>query len=497
MSLRTIHEALVDAGLVTAVDGSLPAEVSLVTDDSRRVVMGALFVAVRGSTADGHDYLEAAERAGAAAAIVETSGRTTLPAIRVSDGRRAAAVAAAAFHGWPAKALRMLGVTGTSGKSTTVAMLRHLFDAPAGSSASIGTLGVVRGSAGADVSDIDGLTTPGPVELQGVLRQLAMAGVRTVSMEVSSHALAQQRVGTVSFDAAVYTNLSHEHLDYHKSMEAYLAAKARLTEMLAPNGVVVINADEPAWRDLPATPRRISFGMHTSADVSARDATFGPRGSRWTLVTPDAEAEVALPLLGDFNVMNALGAAATAWTLGIPTSMVAERLASVQQVPGRLERIWSRPTVLRDYAHKPDALARALDAVRPFVTSHKRIITVVGCGGDRDRAKRPVMGRIAQEKSDLVIITSDNPRTEDPESILDEMAAGMTGTAYERIEDRREAIARALRVADEEDVVVLAGKGHETYQIRGTTKYHFDEREIVQELMRGKEQGVTSEGRGA
>lgn len=481
-SLATIHDALAELGLVTGVQGALPAEITFVTDDSRHVAPGALFVAVRGAAADGHDYLNAAEQAGASVAIVEDAQRSALPAIVVRDARHAAAVAAAAFHEWPAHSLRLIAVTGTSGKSTTVAMLRHLFDEPPGSSASLGTLGVLRGGAGSSVAEMGGLTTPGPVELQGVLRALVQGGVRTVSMEVSSHALDQQRVGTVAFEAAVFTNFSHEHLDYHKSLEAYLAAKARLTGMLAPNGIAIINADELAWRDLPRTPRRVSFGMRAPADVSAQSASYDVGGSHWTLVTPDGHAELTLPLLGDFNVMNALGAAAAAWALGVPTTTIAERLHSVAQVPGRMERIWSNPTVLRDYAHKPDALARALDAVRPFVPDGKRIITVVGCGGDRDRAKRPVMGGIAQAKSDLVIITSDNPRTEDPERILDEMAGGMTGKPFERIEDRRAAIARALEVAGPGDVVLLAGKGHETYQIRGTTKYPFDEREIVRDL---------------
>lgn len=483
VALSNIREALERAGLVIALDDTLPAEVTGLTDDSRRVEPGALFIAVRGASVDGHNYLKEAEAAGAAAAIVETEGRTTLPSIRVSDGRAAAAIAAAAFQGWPARSLRLLAVTGTSGKSTTVAMLRHLFDDPPGSSASIGTLGVLRGSSGTPLADLGGLTTPGPIELQQVLRALVTAGIRTVATEVSSHALDQKRVGTVAFDAAVFTNLSHEHLDYHGTMAAYLAAKASLTRMLTPNGVAIVNADDDAWRDLPPTPRRISFGMHAPADVSARDATFGPTGSHWTLMTPDGAANVSLPLLGDFNVMNALGAAATAWALGVPVGAVADRLSSVHQVPGRLERIWTRPTVLRDYAHKPDALARALDAVRPFVPDGQRLITVVGCGGDRDRAKRPVMGAIAQAKSDLVIITSDNPRTEDPERILDEMAAGMTnGKPFERIEDRRAAIDRALRVAAPGDVIVLAGKGHETYQIRGTTRFPFDEKLIVEEL---------------
>ena len=454
--------------------------ISRVTDDSRHVVPGALFVDGARVAADGHDYLIAAEQAGAAP---RASWRTPhVRRFRLSScvTRASRAVAAAAFQEWPLSLALDRGHR-TSGKSTTVAMLRHVFDERAGSSASLGTLGVLRGAAGSPVAEIGGLTTPGPVELQGVLRALVDGGVRTVSMEVSSHALDQQRVGTVAFEAAVFTNFSHEHLDYHKSLEAYLAAKARLAGMLAPNGVAIVNADELAWRDLPRTPRRVSFGMHAAADVSAQDATYGVTGVM-DAGHADGRAQLTLPLLGDFNVMNALGAATAAWVLGIPTTTIAERLSSVAQVPGRMERIWSNPTVLRDYAHKPDALARALDAVRPFVPDGKRIITVLGCGGDRDRAKRPVMGAIAQAKSDRVIITSDNPRTEDPERILDEIAAGMAGKPFERIEDRRAAIARALDVAEPGDVVLLAGKGHETYQIRGTTKYPFDERQIVEDL---------------
>jgi UDP-N-acetylmuramoyl-L-alanyl-D-glutamate--2,6-diaminopimelate ligase len=480
-----IAEALAREDLVQEVRGTLPDTVTGVSDDSRRLSAGALFIAVRGAVADGHEFLAAAAKAGAVAAIVERDVATALPAIHVRNGRRAAAVAGAAFHDWPGHSLRLVAVTGTSGKSTTVAMLRHLLDDPAQSSASIGTLGVLRGAAGVDVADIGGLTTPGPIELQGVLRALLDAGVQTVAMEVSSHALDQERVGAVTFDAAIFTNLSHEHLDYHGTMEAYLAAKAKLATMLAPNGGLVVNADEPAWRGLPSAARRITFGMHSPADVSAADVSYTPQGSRWMLTTPAGSAAVSLPLIGDFNVMNALGAAAAAWSLGRPVADIATRLAHIAQVPGRLERIWSRPTVLRDYAHKPDALTRALDAVRPFVERGRRIVTVVGCGGDRDRAKRPVMAAIAQARSELVILTSDNPRTEDPERILDEMEQGLRpdGAPHERIEDRRAAIARALDVADPGDVILLAGKGHETYQIRGTTRYPFDERAIVQELM--------------
>jgi UDP-N-acetylmuramoyl-L-alanyl-D-glutamate--2,6-diaminopimelate ligase len=285
----------------------------------------------------------------------------------------------------------------------------------------------------------------------------------------------------VAFDACVFTNLSRDHLDYHGSMEMYLGAKARLVEYLAPEGVAIVNADDPAWSAIEAK-RVMTFGISSaSADMRATDVVYTPRGSEWTLAAGGERAAVRLPLIGSFNVANALGAAAAAWARGHSVTEIADRLAVLPQVPGRLEALHDRPTVLRDYAHTPDALERALQAVRPFTTG--RLIVVFGCGGDRDRGKRPLMGAVAERFADHVIVTSDNPRTEDPERILDDIVAGMKSDRHERIEDRRAAIARALAVADPEgDVVLLAGKGHETYQIRGTTLLPFDEREIVGEL---------------
>jgi UDP-N-acetylmuramoyl-L-alanyl-D-glutamate--2,6-diaminopimelate ligase len=318
------------------------------------------------------------------------------------------------------------------------------------------------------------------VELQRVLRVLVDAGVGTVAMEVSSHSLDQHRVETLRFAAGVFTNLTRDHLDYHGTLEAYLAAKLKLTELLEPGAAAVVNADDDAWRAVQAE-RVVRFSAGTrAADVYARRATFGPRGSEFTLHAPESQAKVRLPLIGDFNVANAVGAAAAAWSLGMSVADAAARLSTLPQVPGRLELVHERPSVLRDYAHTPDALERALDAVRPFAT--ERLIVVFGCGGDRDAGKRPIMGRIAEEKADVAVLTSDNPRTEDPERILDDVEAGMTGRNHLRVEDRREAIARALHLAGPDDVVVLAGKGHETYQIRGTEKLPFDEKAIVAEL---------------
>ena len=481
IATNDLARALDAAGLLLERRGELPASIAGIADDSRTVGVGTLFVAVRGSQRDGHDFLAEAERRGASVALVEDAARTTLPALIVREGRRAAAVAAAAAYGEPARRLTLVGVTGTNGKTTTVGMLRHLLDADDSPAASIGTLGVRIGSAGTPLSGGSGLTTPGPVELQRLFRQLADSGVRRLAMEVSSHSLDQRRVEGVAFDAVVFTNLTRDHLDYHGTMEAYLAAKARLVNHLAPGGASVVNADDPAWAQLPPGPRTVTFSTAgAAADVQVTDVRFEPRGARGMLRIAGAEAALSLPLIGDFNVANAAAAAAAAWALGMPIDRIAARLAEQPQVPGRLEVLHDEPTVLRDYAHTPDALERALAAVRPFTRG--RLIVVFGAGGDRDRGKRPEMGRIAEAGADVVVVTSDNPRTEDPERILDDIEAGMSRRDHVRVEDRRDAIARALSIANADDVVLLAGKGHETYQIRGTETFPFDEREIVAEL---------------
>ena len=460
----------------------MPESFTDITDDSRRVTRGSLFVAMRGAAFDGHDYLGVAATSGATGAIVEDPARSSLPAFVVRDARHAAAVAARAAFADPAARLTMVGVTGTNGKTTTVGLLRHLLDEPGATAASIGTLGVLRGSAGDVIPGGGGLTTPGVVELQRLLRLLSDSGVTRLAMEVSSHSLDQRRVEGVEFQVAVFTNVSRDHLDYHHTMEAYVAAKARLADYVAADGVLVVNADDRAWDVLPQGRQLVRFGLDAPSDVSATDIRWTGRGSEWTLKAGGRSRQVALPLLGAFNVANALGAAAAAWAMGHTVEHIAERLSSTPQVPGRLERLLERPAVLRDYAHTPDALERAIAAVRPFVSG--QLIVVFGCGGDRDRGKRPQMGAIAEAGADRVILTSDNPRTEDPERILDDIEAGMRGAKHERLEDRRAAIARALVLASPDDMVLLAGKGHETYQIRGTTSYPFDEKVVVHELAR-------------
>jgi UDP-N-acetylmuramoyl-L-alanyl-D-glutamate--2,6-diaminopimelate ligase len=485
LSTADIIQALDAGGLLVETRGDIPHEVRSVSDDTRSLERGDLFIAVRGLDADGHHFLDMAAERGAAVVIVEDVSRTALPAIVVRESRRAAAIAAAVAFGNPANALVLVGVTGTNGKSTSVAICRHLLQ-PLGPTASIGTLGVVLGAEGEQFPGGGGLTTPGPVELQRVLRNLVDRGVRVVAMEVSSHSLDQRRVEGLEFAAALFTNLTRDHLDYHETMEAYFEAKARLIAHLKPDGAAVVNSDDPAWDKLPGASRLITFGVKHRATIHATDVRFTPLGSEWTLHVDDQSFAVSLPLLGDVNVHNALGAAGVAYALGVAPTEIAQLINNVPQVAGRLEVIGTSPTVLRDYAHSPDALDRAISAVRPFTRGE--LILVFGCGGDRDRGKRPIMGGIAAEKADRVIVTSDNPRTENPERIIDDIVAGMPDGSYERMEDRTLAIDRALEIAGPNDVILLAGKGHETYQIRGTTKYDFDEKQIVAELQAARVQ---------
>ena len=452
--------------------------------DSRLVVPGMLYLAVRGSQSDGHQFVGDAVRRGATAVLVETPQQAGVPEIVVDDSRRAALVLGGAWYGHPGRSLTLVGVTGTNGKTTTTGLIRHLFNQNR-SAGSIGTLGAFDGKGEPVSSTAGSLTTPGPIDLQATLASLVDRGATHVVMETSSHSLDQGRLDGVSFTAAVFTNLTRDHLDYHGTMEAYLAAKLRLSALLRLEGVEVVNLDEEAWRTLPRRTPRLTFGFDPAADVRATDVALDASGSTFHLNGRFGGAEVALPLLGDFNVANALAAAATALALEMPIARIVERLSTAPQVPGRMERIADTPCiVLRDYAHTPDALERALTALRPLTRG--RLIVVFGAGGDRDRGKRPLMGRIAAELSDLAIVTSDNPRTENPDSIIDDIEQGMGGLPHRRITDRLAAIHAALEEGRAGDTVLLAGKGHETYQVIGTDKLPFDEREIVQKAVRGK-----------
>ena len=461
--------------LVAAPDAGPP--LSGLSADSRAVAPGSAYIAVRGSQADGHRFVPDAVRRGAAALVVEAPAASGIPEIVVRDGRRAALALGAAWFGHPARKLSLIGVTGTNGKTTTTGLIRHLLNA-GWTAGSIGTLGAFDGRGDVVHSTAGTLTTPGPIDLQATLATLVERGVERVAMEASSHSLDQGRLDGLRFAAGVFTNLTRDHLDYHGSMESYLAAKLKLGGMLTGTGVEVVNLDDTAWAVLPSSTRRITFGLHPSADVRAAGLALDAAGARFRLEGCFGTAEVAFPLLGDFNVANALAAAACALGLGIPLADVARRLSSSPQVPGRMELLSEAPcVVLRDYAHTPDALQRALATLRPLTRG--RLVVVFGCGGDRDKGKRPLMGRIAAEGADVAVVTSDNPRTEDPAAIIDDIEQGMGGTTHQRIVDRLEAIHTALSQARAGDTILLAGKGHETYQILGTEKVPFDEREIV------------------
>jgi UDP-N-acetylmuramoyl-L-alanyl-D-glutamate--2,6-diaminopimelate ligase len=465
---------------------SAPADGPAITAmgvDSRTVAPGMLYLAVRGSQVDGHAFVADAVQRGAAAVVVETSQAVDAPQIVVRDGRRAALVLGAAWYDHPSRRLRLIGVTGTNGKTTTTGLLRHLLNDQE-TTGSIGTLGAFDGQGRLVPSTAGTLTTPGPIDLQATLAELVSRGVTHVAMETSSHSLDQGRLDGLAFAAGLFTNLTRDHLDYHGTMDAYLAAKLKLSALLEPGGVEVVNLDDAAWQSIPYRTPRVTFGLHPAADVRATEAVMDASGSRFCLSGRYGSSDVRLPLLGDFNIANALAASACALALGRPLREVVDRLASVPQVPGRMERLTDRPCiVLRDYAHTPDALERALATLRPLTPG--RIIVVFGCGGDRDRGKRPLMGAIAGRLADIAIATSDNPRTEDPDAILDDVEQGMTGIPHRRIVDRLEAIHAALAEGRAGDTVLLAGKGHETYQILGTRKVPFDEREIVMRAVPG------------
>ena len=476
--LNEIVDVLRERGLLVRAPAPLPP-ITGVTADTRRLERGMLYCAVRGAVQDGHTYVSAAARQGAAAALVETAQPGPFPQVLVTDGRRAAAAAAEVWFGHPARKLAMVGVTGTNGKTTSVTLGRHVLSLlwPTGS---IGTLGAFAPDGAPVESEAGNLTTPGPIDLQETLAALVARGAGGVAMEVSSHSLDQGRVEGLAYRAAIFTNLTRDHLDYHQTFEHYFQAKAKLCSYLTPDGVEVVNAEDPAWRQLPGGHRRVTFG-ESAGDVRAEQLQTGGTGSRFVLVAPGGRAEVLLPLLGRFNVANALGVAACALALGATVDGVAERLTHAPQVPGRMERIATTPcVVLRDYAHTPDALERALETVRPLTAG--KVIAVFGAGGDRDRGKRAPMGDIVSRLADVAIATSDNPRTEDPDRILDDVEQGMNARPHHREVDRRKAIALALSLARPKDTVILAGKGHETYQVIGTEKQPFDERTIVREL---------------
>lgn len=494
VTLARLLAAIRGRGIACELRGSPAITVSGVSDDSRVIAGGELFLAWRGTARDAHDFVADAVDRGAAAAMVEHYVDVAVPQIRVREARRAAAILAEAVVGNPARQLHLTAVTGTNGKTTCSLLIRHIL-AARGPSVAVGTLGVV-GVDGEIESGTEGLTTPGAVELSGRMRKWVTAGVRTVTVEASSHALDQHRLDGVGVDVAVLTNLTRDHLDYHGSMESYRKAKARILFLMRRGGGVVVNGEDPAWSHLPAIDARLivtrvegqtvagrpPWGAGALPDLVAGDVVLSGEGSRFRVGWGGEEAAVSLPLLGRFNVENALSAIGAALLADFTLEAAAEAVADAPPVAGRLEVTVTDPVpVILDYAHTPHALEQVLDTLRPLCRG--RIILVFGAGGDRDPTKRAKMGSAAATGADLSIVTSDNPRTEDPEAIVDQILVGMRGSRCERITDRRAAIARALECAEPGDVVLLAGKGHERYQVIGTERRVFDERAVVRELL--------------
>jgi UDP-N-acetylmuramoyl-L-alanyl-D-glutamate--2,6-diaminopimelate ligase len=477
--------------------GDEGVEVRGLASDSRRVRPGDLFFALAGLRQDGQAFVRQALDSGAVAAVVDHEA----PAVdgllvRVAEPRRALAEAATAFHGQPARALRTVGITGTNGKTTTTYLLEAVFRAAGWRPGVLGTTGARLDGATRPL----GYTTPEATELQALLREMADAGVQAVALELSSHALVQRRGYGLDLDVAVFTNLSHDHLDYHGTLEAYLDAKLMLFDgRNAPSPVksatAVVNADDPVAEKVVAAARRggmkvLRFGATAGADVRIERVETTPDGLVVELMTGTV-VEVRLPLLGRYNAWNAAGAFAAALALGVAPACAAAGLAAVEGVPGRLERVaTARPfEVVVDYAHTPDALQRSLAAMREHARG--RVLVVFGCGGERDRAKRPVMGQAARLGADEVWVTSDNPRGEDPAMIADEILAGAGGVGGPvHLElDRHAAIARALAAARPGDAVLIAGKGHETTQTIGARVLPFDDREVARGLLREGDRG--------
>lgn len=465
-----------------------PGDVDLVraVHDSRGVRAGDLFVALSGTKIDGHRFVQAALEAGALAAVVERQvdlpgGR---PLLLVNDAREALALCAHALAGDPTRRITVCGVTGTNGKTTTTYLVRSIFECAGWPTGILGTIGYVIGR-----REIPSrLTTPDANDLADYFSEMVESGLKAAVMEVSSHALHQRRTVGIAFDVGAFTNLYPEHLDYHGDMCSYREAKGMFFAGLAPGARAVLNADEDAslsFEDVTDADV-LWYGIDKPADVRAADIRSEVGGSRFTLVTPRGRAEIRTALLGRHNVYNCLTAAAIAEALDVPHETIVEGIRAVETVRGRLEPVPTRlpVSVLVDYAHKTDALRHALSTVRRLVAGRGRLVVVFGCGGDRDRGKRPAMAAVAEELADRVFVTNDNPRTERPEAIADEILAGFSSMEKVTVElDRRAAIGLALGEAQAGDVVIIAGKGHETYQIIGDVTRPFDDREVAAEIL--------------
>jgi UDP-N-acetylmuramoyl-L-alanyl-D-glutamate--2,6-diaminopimelate ligase len=500
------------SGLISALDhpkvkGNLNCEVAGLTHDSRSVAPGLMFVAIHGLHQDGHQFVNQAMDQGAVAVVVEKQGlwgkiETSSCVIQVQDTRKALSRLAHEFYGKPSHRMGMIGVTGTNGKTTTTYLIRGILEAAGKKVGLMGTTGYHLGREAFPASH----TTPESLDLHQFLARMVQSGVQYAVMEVSSHALSMGRVSDCAFDVAVYTNITQDHLDFHKDMEDYFKAKQKLFSGLGKSNPksfprrAVVNGDDPRASQVIEVTQvpRWTYSIDKQADLMAEDIQIDFGGIHFSAITPEGKFEIQSPLTGRYNVYNILAAIGVALSQDIPIPIIQTGIKNIQQIPGRFEKIQQGQDflVIVDYAHSEDALRKLLLAVQELrgsaLSREGRVLTVFGCGGDRDRGKRPKMGQVAMEMSDLVVLTSDNPRTEDPMAIIREIEAGINqwvtangrSAEYWVIPDRAEAIQKTIGAARRGDIVVIAGKGHEDYQIVGLRKFHCDDREMARDAIR-------------
>lgn len=459
-----------------SIDKKLINKAAGITYDSRKVQKDYIFVCIKGEKNDGHNFAKQASDKGAALIISQKAlPGISCPYIIVEDTQKALAEVSAVLYDYPSKKMGLIGVTGTNGKTTITHIIEKMFEKAGISCALIGTLGCRFSSDEGYIASEH--TTPQASDLQQNLKTILDKDIQKAVMEVSSHALEQNRVAECEFSGAVYTNLTQDHLDYHITMDNYFKAKAKLLNLLKPNAYSITNADDPYFKTLNHT---LSYGINNEADIKAEDIIFSAGGSEFNCKTPSGSRKVKLQLAGQFNIYNVLAAIAVGIAENIELDTIIEAVEEVPGIPGRFEVIARQPLVIVDYAHTPNGLENVLNAAKELLPEKGKLICVVGCGGDRDVTKRPKMGRIAEDICDRVIITSDNPRTEDPQQIITDILTGIKELDPKKIvveSDRAIAIEQAIIHAEPQDVVVIAGKGHEDYQIIGTEKFHFDDRE--------------------
>lgn len=474
------------------VHGALPTENPKITSihmDSREVVSGGVFFCIEGYTVDGHEYAEQAVRNGACAVIAKYTLDLSVPVLVVRDTQKAMAIAASRFYQHPTKEMRLIGITGTNGKTTTSHLLEAILKED---SIQTGLIGTMYTKINEEIYETKN-TTPESVTIQKIFRDMKDQDVGSCIMEVSSHALDLGRVRGCDFNTVVFTNLTQDHLDYHETMDKYMQAKSLLFSQLGNSydgeeKTAVLNADDSAseFFERVCSAPVLTYGIEQAADIRAENITMSPTGTSFTIVTPWGEELLALSMAGKFSIYNALAAATAALAEGIALSTIVSALGKVKGVAGRFELVESEEdfAVIVDYAHTPDSLKNVLETAREMADGS--VYTVVGCGGNRDKSKRPEMAHIAVSLSDMSVFTADNPRDENPSSIIDDMTMGLTNTNFTVIEDRREAIAYAVEKAEPGDLILIAGKGHETYQIIKDQVFSFDDRKEAEIAIKNK-----------